>query len=202
MIAIAIWASGTVFMNQHERRALCKRLIDQFNLPPAATYKDACRRVGGVLSDHLGADVVLRFVYMQNTSLSGATALRDDGTYIVYCIKSRSWYHRLGILLHELAHLVLGHQPVTLNPSDGLHHLMPHLPGTMARIIAGRTSHTRDEEREAEEFADALLERLTTSRWERDDLASSDVAAHVMRIAEGLAAGPQEKPGGGSDPDG
>jgi hypothetical protein len=175
-------------MNRDERSELCRSTVERFALSGTATYKDACHRAGQVMSEVLGASVELKFVTLRNSSLSGATMRRPDGTYVIYCVTSRSWYHRLGILLHELAHLVLGHQPVTLSPREGLRQLAPHLPGKMARIIAGRTSHTQDEEREAEEFADDLLERLTAGWQDQEEPVLSERAPHVKRIAEEMAA--------------
>jgi hypothetical protein len=179
-------------MNRRERSRLCDRVVEQFGLPATATHRDACRRVGEVMSELLDARVELRFITTRGTYLSGATARRPDGTYVVYCATSRSWYHRLGILLHELAHLLLGHQPATLDPREGLPRFAPHLPGKMARIVAGRTAHAQDEERDAEELADELLERLTEQQQRYDELPSAMTAPHVMRIAEGLA----HRPGG------
>lgn len=185
---IATWHSEVADVDIRERGELCGRIAEQFALPRTATYQDACRRVGDVLSEHLQASVELKFVTLRNTGLSGATALHQDGSYVVYCVKSRSWYHRLGILLHELAHMVLGHEPVALSPREGIRQLAPHLPGKMARIIAGRTTHTQDEEREAEEFADELLERLTAGRLYVEEPALSEKAPHVMRIAEEMGS--------------
>lgn len=181
-------------MNEHECRELCERMVEQFALPETATYKDACRRVGEVMSELLGATVELRFISMRGTRLSGATALRADGTYVVYCARSRSWYHRLGILLHELAHVLLGHRPVALAPAEPARHFAPHLPGKMARIIARRTAHGEGEERQAEEFADLLLERLTDRHRSRP-FDSSGMSPSVARVAEGLSSRPRAKPG-------
>jgi hypothetical protein len=175
-------------MNRDERSELCRSTVERFALSGTATYKDACHRAGQVMSEVLGASVELKFVTLRNSSLSGATMRRPDGTYVIYCVTSRSWYHRLGILLHELAHLLLGHHPVTLDPGDGLRRFAPNLPGRMARLVAGRTSHTEDEERDAEELADELLEHLTERhRRHPDALDSAALAPHVLRIAEGLA---------------
>lgn len=174
-------------MKERERDQLCDRMVERFALPDAATCKDACRRVGEVMSEELAATVELRFVSMRGARLSGATALRDDGSYVVYCARSRSWYHRLGILLHELAHVVLGHRPVALESGEGVRRLAPHLPGKMARIIAERTAHGRDEERQAEEFADRLLERLT-DRHRTGELDAARMSPYVLRVAEGLTS--------------
>jgi hypothetical protein len=164
--------------------------MERFGPSETATYRELCRRTGEVMSELLGAHVELKFVALRNAPFSGVTVRLADGRYVVYCARSRSWYHRLGILLHELAHLLLGHQPATANDRGGLRRLAPHLPGKAARIIAGRTGHAGDEERQAEELADLLLERLT----ERDPrgpeplsaLLSSEAAPHVRRVAEGL----------------
>ncbi|MFF0204645.1 hypothetical protein [Streptomyces sp. NPDC005017] len=180
------WTSELGVMEQSERGELIDRLIERFALPPTATSKDACRRVGEVLSEHLQERVEVRFVPMRGARLSGATARYRDGSYVVYCVSSPSWYHRLGVLLHELAHLYLGHEPVVLDRQAGLRQFAPNLPARMARIIAGRTDHTRSEEREAEEFADELLERLTNSQEELRARALSKAPPCVTRIAEGL----------------
>lgn len=174
-------------------RAVCDELVERFALDPSATYRDACRRTGEVMSELLDARVELKFVALRGAPFSGATVRRDDGSYVVYCARSRSWYHRLGILLHELAHVVLGHEPVA---TEGvrMQQFLPHLPRKMARIIANRTCHSEDAERQAEELADQLLERLT-ERSGPAQVGAPDVAPHVMRIAEGLAQYPRPRRG-------
>ena len=173
-------------MDQRDLNKLCDRMVRQFALPRTASYRDACHRVGEVLSELMDAQVELKFAAIRHAHLSGATALRADGTYVIYCAKTRSWYHRLVILLHEFAHLVLGHRPVTLNTREGMSYFAPNLPRNMARIIARRTVHSEEEERQAEEMADKLLERLTEQDV-ADEFASQVTAPHVLRIAEGLA---------------
>lgn len=174
-------------MNRDERSELCLRTVERFALPDSATYKDVCHRAGEVMSELLGASVELRFVTLRNASLSGATLRRPDGTYVVYCVTSRSWYHRLGILLHELAHLLLGHHPVTLDPGEGLQRFAPNLPGRMARLLVGRSTHVAGDERDAEELADELLEQLTERRTRPDRGDRVTLEPHVQRIAAGLA---------------
>jgi hypothetical protein len=176
-------------MNERELSSLCDRIVEQFGLSGTATYKDTCRRVGEVMSELLRAEVELKFITTRTTRISGATARRPDGSYIVYCAKSRSWYHRLGILLHELAHCLLGHQAVALT-DDGVRRFAPHLPGKMIRLLARRTTHSQCEEQEAEELADRLLERLTEQRSPVAGQDPARMAPHIMRIAEGLSPQP------------
>ncbi|WP_162795528.1 hypothetical protein [Nonomuraea lactucae] len=170
-------------MNRREWQVLCDRTVERFALRGSATYRDACRRVGEIMSEILDAQVELKFVVIPDSRLTGVTAQRMDGTYVVYCARSRSWYHRLGILLHELAHLLLEHRPVTLDTEESLRRFAPHLPDKMVHLLAHRNVHTTDEEKEAEELADELLGRLT----EQQRMAGTrEVAPHIMRIAEVL----------------
>jgi hypothetical protein len=174
-------------LSRRAREALCDEVVERFALPPSATHQEACRRTGEVMSELLGAQVEVRFASLRNVPFSGATVRHADGSYVVYCAKSRSWYHRLGILLHELAHVLLDHPPVASADSSAVRLFAPHLPGKMARIIAGRTVPAEAEEREAEELADRLLERLTERPPKREDAALLAATPRVLRIAQGLA---------------
>ena len=170
-------------MERRELNELCEQVISRFALSRTATYRDACRRVGEVMSELLDAKVEVRFFRSTGTlRFSGATARCRDGSYIVVCVRS-SWYHRLGILFHELAHLILEHVPVSLGPETlGVHH-----PPKMVRINAERSCHDEEAEREAEQVADELLERLIARQGFSDGGQDpTGVAPHFVRIAEGL----------------
>lgn len=173
-------------MNRRKLRKLVDEVARDLDLPPDATHRDASRRVCELMSERLGRPVDVRFAAITNAvCLSGATALLENGTYLVICADSPSWYHRLHVLLHEFAHVLLEHQPVALSRSEGMRKLAPHLLPRMAQIIAGRTVLTEDEEREAENLADHLLERLTEHRvWA--DTAATEEPPHVRRVAESL----------------
>lgn len=148
---------------------------------------DPCRRVPAVMAELLNAEVSVRFVDIHVPGLTGGTARRLDGRYIVYCAKSISRYHRLGILLHELAHVLLGHKPVELHTEASLRRFLPHLPTEMITLIAGRTDLTTKEERDAEELADGILARLTEPAHEphHGELLAA-LPDHVRRIADAL----------------
>src|SRR5690349_5495041 len=85
---------------------------------------DPCRRVAALMAELLNAKVSVCFVDIHNPGMTGGTARCSDGRYIIYCVKSKSWYYRLGILLHELAHLLLDHKPVELNSEESLHRFL------------------------------------------------------------------------------
>ncbi len=164
---------------------LCARTSERLALDPSTTYREACRRTGELMGEILRAPVMVRFTSMNGAPFSGATVRLADGSYVVYCAASRSWYHRLGILLHELAHVLLGHEPASL---EGVRRqFLPHLPGKMARIVAARGAHTGEQEQEAEELADLLLARLTESPGRPAGALPPQAPARLRRIAEELS---------------
>jgi hypothetical protein len=118
-------------------------------VPPDASHRAAAHRVCEVIRDRLGGRLEVCFAPMADGGLSGLTLALADGSYLVVCADSPRWFHRLHILLHELAHVVLDHE--------------------RTRIPCARTGFTDPREREAEEFADALLAALTERRPRRDD---------------------------------
>jgi hypothetical protein len=165
-------------MNRRTRRALVNRVTAELRLPATATYQEAARRVCELMGQHLGKHVEVRFAPLPDARLTGVSALLDNGTYLVICADSPRWYHRLQILLHEFAHLVLGHQPVTLTKSESLRRMTPGLLPGMARYVAGRTAFDDREERAAEELADELLEAITDHR----SITDAGMPGHVRRI--------------------
>jgi hypothetical protein len=170
-------------MNRRTRRAMVNRIAGELNLSRTATYQQAARRVCELMSEHLGKHVEVRFAPLPDARLTGVSALLANDTYLVICADSPRWYHRLQILLHEMAHLMLGHQPVTLTKSESLRRLAPNLLPDMARYVAGRTSFSDSEERAAEELADELLEAITDQRTVSDP----GMPGHVRRIVASFA---------------
>ncbi|MFF0204660.1 hypothetical protein [Streptomyces sp. NPDC005017] len=172
-------------MDRREMERLCDRVVDGMDVPQDTGYRAMCQKLGQTMSEVLGASVEVRFFTGRGTPLTGATARRADGTYLVFCVKTRSWYHRLGILLHEFAHILLGHEPVDVGGEDTVRRLAPSLPRNMARVIARRTTHSVAEEAGAEELADLLIERLTERRTAHGPGLPGD-SPHVLRAAEDL----------------
>lgn len=168
-----------------DRETLCAWAAERLAPSPSATYQDTCRGIGSLLGELVQAQVAVKFTSLSGAPFSGATVRLADGSYIVYCANSRSWYHRMGILLHELSHVLLGHEPTSLE--DMRRQFLPHLPGRMARIIAARSSHAGPREREAEDLADLLLERLTERREPAPGALPPETSARMRRIAEELA---------------
>jgi hypothetical protein len=172
-------------MDQRSRTKLVDDIERELALPRAVSYQDTCRKVCEALARRVEKPIELQFVSLSNASISGATALRADGTYAIFIAASPFWYHRLQILLHEFAHHLLGHDPVPVSTSEGLRRLLPHLPERLGDILATRSGLCHAEEHDAEQLADELFERLTARTGELD-AALPSAPGHVQRVADAL----------------
>ncbi|AHH97911.1 hypothetical protein GCM10010174_29430 [Kutzneria viridogrisea] len=121
-------------------------LLADLDVRPGTSHRAIALRVCQVMRDRLGAPLEVRFVPMADTRLSGVTTALADGSYLVVCADSPRWYHRLHVLVHELAHVVLGHDWISFS----------------------RSGFTDPQEREAEEFADAVLAELLGPEHSRE----------------------------------
>jgi hypothetical protein len=158
--------------------------VDRLSATLSGGYKAACRGVPALMAEHLDADVVVRFIAIRSAGLTGGTARCLDGSYIVYCAKSGSWYHRFGVLLHELAHALLGHHSVELSNRESLRRFLPNLPDGVIELMAGRTDLAAAEEQAAEELADSILARLTDAAPRPQHADLDQLPDHVRRVAD------------------
>lgn len=130
-------------------------------LEPGGSHRENARRVCALMRKHLDRPVRVHFGAMEDRRLTGVCALLEDGSYLIVCANSPRWYHRLQILLHEYAHLLLEHHHTT----------------------ATRNS---EHEREAEELADELLDALTDRRPPGESVAKPSDAVFIAFGALGF----------------
>jgi hypothetical protein len=76
--------------------------------------------------------------------------------YLCY-VRSSSPLHECHILLHELGHLVLGHQDSGWRSEELQRMLLPNLNADMIRRVLFRTGYADPAEDAAEDFADLIL---------------------------------------------
>ncbi|MGH3756178.1 hypothetical protein [Actinophytocola sp.] len=143
-------------MKAKQLRALRDELIRDLELDKSATTEMVCVRLCHVMAQRLQRDIKLRFDDLGGGGLSGLWAVTDDDVHVIIVTTTRSWVHRLHIVLHELAHMICGHKPARLDAEEGARLLYPDLSPRMLKTLAGRTDMTRREEREADRVAAAL----------------------------------------------
>jgi hypothetical protein len=152
-------------MKAKQLRDLRDGLIRDLDLDRSATTEMVCVRLCEVTAQRLGRKIMLRFDDLGDSGLSGLWAVTDDDVHVIIVTTSRSWVHRLVIVLHEIAHMLCGHKPARLDAEEGARLLYPDLSPRMLKILAGRTDMSRREEREADRVAGALARGLI--EWAR-----------------------------------
>lgn len=147
-------------MKAKHLRELRDGLIRDLDLDESATTETVCVRLCEVMARRLRREIRLRFDDLGDSGTSGLWAVTEDGVHVIIVTTARSWVHRLLILLHEIAHMLCGHQPPQLSAEEGRRLLYPDLSPAMLRILAGRTDLSRREEREADRVAGVLTRAL------------------------------------------
>jgi hypothetical protein len=101
----------------------------------------------------------------------------------VYYETGTTPFHATSIALHEIAHLLLGHQGLTAW-QELARWLAPDVDPALVRIILGRSTYTRPEERDAETLASLMLERATAWPGGRLDMAARYVPTDAITRAK------------------
>jgi len=147
-------------LKTRQLRDLRRTLIHDLELDTSATPETVCRRLVQVMAQRRGEEILLRFEDLGDTGVSGLWAVTAEGVNVIVVTTTRSWVHRLLIVLHEIAHMLCGHQPAELTAHEGRALLFPDLSPKTVKIVAGRTGLTRAEEREADRVAGVLTRAL------------------------------------------
>jgi hypothetical protein len=147
-------------LKTRQLRALGHALIRDLDLDKTATAETVCRRLVEVMAERLDSEIRLRFEDLGDADVSGLWAVTADGINVIVVTTTHSWVHRMLIVLHEIAHMLCGHQPAQLTAHEGRALLFPDLSPKMVRIVAGRTGLSRAEEREADRVAGVLTRVL------------------------------------------
>ncbi|WP_431782468.1 ParH-like protein [Streptomyces chumphonensis] len=159
------------------------RIADGLTLP--APF-DAERFIA-YLAERRGRPLTVLPVELPHTGPCGLLVTTDRADYIMYTPHT-SALHREHILLHEAAHLLLGHDRTSVHDTPLPRTLIGHLSPHLVRRVLGRTAYPEPLEREAE-----LLASLLRHRALRNDAALPPPTPGGCAAAPlvGAVAGPQ-----------
>jgi hypothetical protein len=150
-------------MDLKQLRRRCAARLRELDLPTPFDVRSFCDAVG----DRRGRPIRLCPV----TSQAGPCGLWAAGSGVDYIFyeRSTSLLHQEHIILHEVSHLLCGHQPGPVSDEERSRLLFPDLDSAMVRRILARTAYSADEEQEAELLASLILQRTVgrTLRHER-----------------------------------
>ncbi|MET8679677.1 hypothetical protein ABZW18_19405 [Streptomyces sp. NPDC004647] len=145
-------------------RRRCKQLIKELGLPASTDLHGLC----DVVSHRVGSPIHLVPMSLDGV-VSGMTATTDDGFWIFYELKTSPW-HQVHIVLHEIGHLLLGHEQDPAVTAEALQVWTPSVDVMTAMRRLGMTMnfarhHCYDNltERETEVLGTLLMEQVVPS---------------------------------------
>ncbi|MGK5731661.1 hypothetical protein [Streptomyces sp. URMC 124] len=190
-------------------RRRCKQLIHELALPASTDLQGLC----DIVARRVGRPIRLVPMSLDGV-VSGMTATTDDAYWVIYEQKTSPW-HQVHIVLHEIGHLLLGHDQDPAVTEDALKVWTPSVDVATAMRRMGLTMglarhHCYDNltERETEILGTLLMEKVVPPppgqdarlEGEAAELAASlgPALQHVRsRIRANGAAGADAGDGGG-----
>ena len=106
----------------------------------------------------------------------------------IFVEQDTSPLHRQHIVLHEVAHMICGHDAAALPENELIGRLFPDLSPAMVRSVLSRASYQSEQEREAELLASLILARAQPAAGPMPVRDLSAAEALILRRA-GLALG-------------
>ena len=149
------------------------------------------------LSERQGRSIELVPNWLGASAPCGMLVCTKEVDYVCYA-SNTSWLHQLHIILHEIGHLVLGHDSRRITvplagpersapeppagPPEGsreslqaLQGLLPRLSPALIRRLLGRTAYVEDDERDAEVFATLAGDRISNVVATSDRIVTPDL---------------------------
>lgn len=166
-------------MTSSQLRLRCEERLRDLELPDPFDVSAFCSE----LSTQRGRSIQLTPARMPS-GMYGAWIAGANTDYVFY-EQETSLVHQEHIVLHEVGHLLCGHQPGPLLSEHALP-LLPNLDRDMVRRVLGRTIYTAEEEREAELLASLISQRALRPTNSRPTGASPRRAALLGRLEETL----------------
>lgn len=134
-------------------RRRCEARLRELELPTPFEARTFC----SVLAERRGRPILLRPIATRSGPWGVWVAAPSAD--IIFYERDTSPLHQAHIILHEVSHLLCGHQPVPVADAELTRLLFPDLcPETVQRVLH-RSSYSGDEEQEAELLASLILER-------------------------------------------
>jgi hypothetical protein len=166
-----------------DTRRRCRALVDELDLPEPFDMDAFCAAIGR----RRGRPLRRIPAELPTGSPSGMWVATADVDYVFFERRTTA-LHQRHIVLHELGHLLCGHEAPPEMTDAASRVLLPHLDPAMVRRMLGRTFYSVVEEQQAELVASLIHERISTWGPEPDwrvDPEVADVVARLERVYRG-----------------
>ncbi|WP_170217725.1 hypothetical protein [Kutzneria buriramensis] len=169
-------------MRRRAIRKLCADFVKGLDLGAADTVDDVYRKLCDAVAARLGQPVSYRVAPLAD-GITGMWATDVTGAHAIILSPVRSPLHQLTIMLHEIGHILCGHQPVKLMSPESLRALYPNLsPETLRLMAINRTTVDSVDEADAEEVGGRLFDELTAQLEDRIHAMGLDLSDTDSRL--------------------
>jgi hypothetical protein len=148
-------------------------LVDSLDIPVPFDLTELCRRI----ARDRGRPIRLIATTLPPDGPCGVWVAIRDTDYVLY-EQATSPLHQEHIIMHEIGHLLCGHESGAGLGKRTTARLLPHLDPVMVARVLERTSYRADDERQAELIASLILQRA-----ERADPATGVAPPEVGMLA-------------------
>lgn len=171
------------FRHRYER---CLALVRRLELPRPFDVATVCER----LARDRGRAIRLVPLDLPPGGLSGAWVATDRADYVLYQSKT-SRLHQDHIVLHEIGHMLCGHESGRTG-EEAISSALPHLDPKVVRQVLCREHYTSSEEEEAEIVASIVLDQVARTIAEQP--GAGRTTSVVRRIERSLNDPRSERP--------
>ena len=155
-----------------------ERGLSELPVPTPFDIEELVRAIGA----RRGRPIVLQPV-RRMPRLAGLCVPNGPVDVIVYSSET-SPLHREHIILHELCHLWLGHEPVAVLEDVIVNVLGPDVDADSVHLVFRRANYTTDEEREVEALASLIMQQAVFATRN----GSHDAETDELRRVDGIMA--------------
>ncbi|MFF9155386.1 hypothetical protein ACF1AB_24520 [Streptomyces sp. NPDC014846] len=148
----AVDLPGRARMNDRELRRYCSDIVRRLDLPKPFDINALVDQ----LEERRGRPIsLLSMPLPADRGPCGLWVATPDVDYVIYQANTRK-AHQGHIVLHEIGHMLCGHQSTPVEEAEVSRLLLPNIDPSVVRVVLGRTHYDRDEERAAELIASLI----------------------------------------------
>lgn len=169
-------------MNLKALRRQCEERLREIELPVPFNVPAFC----DALAARRGRPIVLQSIVARGGPF-GLWVPADDTDYIFFERETSRW-HQDHIVLHEVGHMLWGHEPTPITDPELAQLLVPSISLETVHRMLRRRSYPQDHEREAELLATLILERvggIAASDTRRRPSEPNDPVVRLEAILDG-----------------
>lgn len=170
-------------MDFRRLRRRCEAILRDLHVPVPFDVRDFCAG----LAEQRGRPILLSPI----TAGAGPHGLWMPSTSAdhIFYHQATSLFHQEHIILHEVGHLLFGHQPDPVTDAELVRLLFPHVRPDIVQRVLQRIGYSTEEECEAEMLASLIRPPTTDIRSANTPPTDAEVAGLLGRLETSLEEG-------------